>query len=257
MRGTPEASGLLCPSLLNETARLAAADVGDRLCVPGIDFSRAEAHLVLGTSPVCPACQLSSRFYSALGERAQKVGLPLYVLAQGPVRPNQTLPSFTTQVVTVNLKSVGMVRTPSVAMVDSQGVITAMSTGLVANGREAAVLDELMAGASSVSSRMKSISVEELRSIQVSEPVQLVDPGETAAPRSESPLSQEVRIPWREIGTRAPYELDRNRLIVVDCRVVGALQCQNAMIGLRSARFPRVAGLNLRALGESPACRSN
>lgn len=237
------------------------ADVGDKLCVPGVDFTRADRQFVVATSAVCPACRSSGAWYQALSRSAASLSLPLYFLvaveglhAAAPAE-HPGIPSAAT--VVTDLTAVGIARVPWVGVVDRGGTITAQWTGVVRPGEEEMVIGRLLRGDPDVATPIRSISRGDLEALRVRGlPLQVVDPRDRDEPLGLESLPEAVRIPAGELAVRAPYELDPERLVVVQCQSVSAFRCQNAIFGLRSAGFRNVAALELVAMGRSPACTS-
>ena len=148
-----------------------------------------------------------------------------------------------------------MPRTPTIAVVDRTGSVTSMWIGSVTPGLEDSVVDRLLSGSPDVSIRRRSISTGELEALRAKGvALQLVDPRRRGQRPDIAVSPDAVAIPAGELWIRAPYELDRRRLVVVDCRVVGGFPCETAIRGLRSAGFSDVTGLSLPSMGHSATC---
>lgn len=237
---------------------LANVDVGDRLCVPGVDFSTAERTLIVALSDSCGFCLRNEAFFGLLGKTASEKGIPVYALAAAAPNLGQRL-SEHIGMLPVESSAVGFYRLPAVALVDQKGVIRSLRTGLVKPHDGLPAVAALFSEHTNNTSGFTSVTEAQARARSASGPgIQFVDPrGHEQSARS--PLSYlsdmtTYTIPAGEIAVRSPYELRHDRPVVVDCRHIGGLRCQEAMAGLLALGFPDVSGLDLPKRGASPSC---
>jgi hypothetical protein len=233
------------------------ADVGDKLCVPGVDFSIVERTIVVAISSKCPFSKTSEEFLRLLASAAHRSSTPIYCLAG--VAPHQ-LPHLASNVRVLEVSGgrIGLYRIPASAVVNRKGIISALWTGNVQAVDAPEVVHSLLAESPNRTSGFQSVTEADMRARRtVDASPQVIDPSEDEeslrAPTVASNLTW-VSIPASELSIRAPYELDRDRPVVVDCRQIGSLRCQAAMTTLRFHGFRIVGGLGLRRMGFSPTC---
>jgi rhodanese-related sulfurtransferase len=158
--------------------------------------------------------------------------------------------------------SVGFYHVPAIAMVDHEGVISALWTGYVEDTHVSSALDSLFGGAPNRTSGFKSTSESELHERRgKGEPFQIVDPRTHEVAVQGGPVYvggvQAVNIPAGEISMRARYELNRDTPVIVDCRSIKGLSCQDVIATLAAQGFRDLAGLGLKRMGSSPICAAS
>lgn len=230
---------------------LVNADVGDTLCVPGVDFSAAERTAIIAISDSCHFCLDSRDFLRLLAEAANRASMPIYCLAD--IAPTQSkLLRSNVRLLPVAGSHVGLYRLPSVAMVNQHGVITSLRTGLVRAAEANSAIQGLLKGTGNRTAGFTTVTVAEVKH-QKADSVQIIDPRETI-PVTYRPDLPIINMPASEIGIRALYELTPAKTIVVDCRYTSGLRCQDAISTFLAKGFQDVRGLNLPKLRASPSC---
>jgi len=238
-----------------------SADVGDRICIPGIDLTKAASNLVLAVEESCPASVRSARLLEAFVRRARRRHIPVYVVA-GPARrladaAAVNYPPGLPKPLAIKPTDLGIGRIPTVALLDSAGVVRRLQIGSAPEGEEDRTVDEFFSDGGNATEPLRSVTIEEVQAMRKRrESFQLVDPRAPEERPDVTPLSGALRIPAQDLGIRGPYELSGSSLIVVDCRIIGGFACQAALLRLRSSGFTRAAGLALTRMGESPLCGS-
>lgn len=217
--------------------------VGSRVALGGVDFSRSPVSLILVTSPACHFCEGSLGFHSRLRAEAQSRQRPLYVV----------IPSLSTS--DDYLKRIGVSRsaaiewrdlrmrvpgTPTLAALDAEGIVRRVWIGKVPTEIETEILEivrtpHLIASSDLIEERVSDGNkVAELRALLAENKAQLVIPTE----REDAPSGKgAVIMPILEMSVRAPIELSRDKLQVVDCSNISSGQCDVAVERLSALKF--------------------
>lgn len=124
--------------------------VGAKLPLADHNWSGSAEHLVLVLQTRCHFCSESSQFYQRLLEQSadpQKLDV-IAVLPESTNESTQYLDKLglhITQVVQMDLSSVGVLATPTVLLVNSDGAVTGLWTGKLPPDKEAEVLNQIKA----------------------------------------------------------------------------------------------------------------
>lgn len=238
-------------------ARAMSADIGDTICVPGVDLSTAGRNLIMVSETSCPACDASAGLFDAFARRAKSEHIPVYSIQGHPPhrRGSTGGTSGRADSLVMDLAQLGIVRVPTIVLVDNRGIVLRLRTGSVPVGKETDAVEEFFGGGGFTARPFPSIDPSDLAGLQTRDSVQVVDPRPEGERLDISPLSNARPIALDDLGVRALYELDAARTVVLDCRVIGGLKCQLAISELRNAGFTDVRGVSLARLGRSPACR--
>jgi hypothetical protein len=138
------------PQAAVRPAERTAPEVGARVSVEGIDWSRRERTLVLVLSTTCHFCTESAPFYRRVASEAKRHGT-VGLLAVFPQTREEAKPYLEQLGVTVDavvqapVVSVGTRGTPTLVLVDSHGVIKRTWVGRLAPEGESQVLDAVKA----------------------------------------------------------------------------------------------------------------
>lgn len=116
---------------------------GDAISLPGIDWSAAQATIVLALSTTCPYCAASTPFYRQLAEKGAALGTPIIVTMDEPESAaRQYLQRFNVPldvVVRADLASLRIPRVPMLLVVNSSGVVSKTWQGVLTPEQEAEV----------------------------------------------------------------------------------------------------------------------
>jgi hypothetical protein len=205
-------------------------DVGDKLCLPGADFSRAKRSLVLVVNYSCAWCSQSDKLLRTFLSRAAREEMPVIVVrsSSNPDEASQALLNVHTSTLVVAPGSVtGIKHIPTVLLVGGNGVVTHLWTGGVEPGKEEETVGGFFEGKGDVTRPLESIDLrglEELERRKVH--FQVVDPAPPMKGNAATGLPGALSIPAADLAIRGPYELDCKQLVILDCRATGAYECQ-------------------------------
>jgi hypothetical protein len=225
---------------------------GDDFCLPGLHtHAPAAGAVIIAIGSKCEACSTSKGFDERLYEEAQSRGIPAYFLLSNKSENGQSaagLRAAGRNVVIGDPVSYGVSRIPTALRVDAANKIVSMWTGTVSQAKEHEVIQALLSG----SSLQKYSTID-----QGLLPKYARDAGTTVLSLSARGARQDLHskvIPSSELSLRARYELERGRLIVVDCASLEtARSCQESVLHLVRMRFHVLAaGLPRNSL----SCRS-
>lgn len=140
--------GYFWPDAGEQGAGPNAAVVGKKLNVPGVDWASNKRTLLLALQPGCRFCSESAPFYKELVKRqAERPDLKLVaVLPSRVADSNAYLDSLGVTIQEVRqarLDAVGVAGTPTLLMVNSEGVVTGVWRGLLDSAHEAELLEKL------------------------------------------------------------------------------------------------------------------
>lgn len=235
--------------------------VGSQLKIASVDFAIAPVSLVLVSSPTCTYCEASESFHAKLIKEAQRSNVPLYVVV-----PSRTDAKHYLSEVGFGLSAVREWKdcsfrpdaTPTLVAVDNSGFARGVWIGLLAPYQESAVLKLVENRAATPSTpasgsaglegvtNYRSTELEQLKATQA---ISLIDVHERGFPATRP---EAIVIPIIEVQYRAPVELNRNAVQVVDCSNLRFSQCEISVRLLREADF-RVATLDAGAYGRTCA----
>jgi hypothetical protein len=122
---------------------------GERVAVAGYDWSQTNATALLAISPRCHFCEESLPLYRTLGRVARRAKGSFRVIAVSK-EPGETLAKYLEQhgvnlqgVFTSSLSKLGVRGTPTVLVVDRNGVVQSVFVGKLDNGREGQLMSRV------------------------------------------------------------------------------------------------------------------
>jgi hypothetical protein len=205
--------------------------------VPGWEWPRPSRHLVLAIRASCPECQASAAFYRRVVDVAKREPNRWLVSVLSSDRAPELSKWLAEQgiradnvVGTLDMRQVGFRATPTLLLVTSAGVVTDIIVGSLSGPEEIAVEARLQDQLKSSLERnryaraVNARSADELRlrgAIVIDAGVRNPRPG-------SPPPSGVLRIPYDELATRAPLEVDVTKPIVIDCRRQRLGRCEMA-----------------------------
>jgi rhodanese-related sulfurtransferase len=234
-----------------DTARASAltpaVKPGDVFRLPGVVWS-APRTVVLVLSTTCPACNDNLPFYRQVSAAASPEVQVVAVSHQPVVVVGEWLRRHQVSVRSIHNvadpPALGLTLTPMVLIVDAEGRVTDVMIRKLAEPdqvRTLARIRDAAAAAVDNSQQMRELSasaVEELTSLGR---IQIVD----VRPRQRFQAGHRSgarNIPYPELSSRAPIELDVAVPVVVDClQPVAAARCRSAGWVLIAARFDDVS----------------
>jgi len=136
-----------------EPAAFVPVQVGSKLAVPGIDWSKNERTLLMALSRGCHFCSASAPFYKRLTQELS--GLKdISLVAAFPQSVDDARNYLTTLGVSIadvrqlRLDSLGVLGTPTLIMVNREGVVISAWRGQLSPDKEDEVFNQLKCGAS-------------------------------------------------------------------------------------------------------------
>ena len=119
--------------------------VGEHIVVPGIDWSAAPRNVLIGLRSNCPYCKASMPGYRKLSRmRSAGKGIRIYVISSEPERVTSDFLSKSgvspDAVGRVDMPALGMLTTPTVYVVDGEGVVQGEYVGA---GQDSALIARL------------------------------------------------------------------------------------------------------------------
>lgn len=244
-------------------ARTTAAEwsfgLGRTIKIDDVDWHEANRTVLLALRSTCAACEDSVGYYRKLLEAcATSSGCRELVVTREPadtvrawLRANE-IP--VKNVVTVpGPAALGLRVTPTLAIIDSQGIITDVAVGALNPALEQSFLARTThkRDAAPVNTERQPTVVdaeEDVPTLVRLSDVHLLDVRE----RDEcivNRLSGATCVPVRELGVRAPAEFARDSAMLVDCSKLSGTDCRQAVDKLFRVGFGRV----LAAVTTGPA----
>lgn len=230
--------------------------VGSKVALRGADFSRAAVSLILIASPTCHYCAASLGFHSRLRVEAENHQRPFYVLVPDLARSADYMKGIGVGGgAGREWKDLGLhvAGTPTLAAVDAAGVIRRVWIGRVPVEVEDEILGIvrtpglLVFARSGEKRNRRNYQLAELETLVATNKVQLVIPRE----RDEVQADEGgITMPVLEMPVRAPIELSRDRLQVIDCSSINSGECDSAVLTLSSLKF-QVATLGAGSVYQS------
>jgi thiol-disulfide isomerase/thioredoxin len=119
---------------------------GTKITLPGIDWSKSTRTVVLALSTTCHFCSESAPFYQKLQQQKPNSVRLVAVLPQ-PVEDSRNylnkLGVSVTDVVQSSLASVGVSGTPTLLLIDNQGLVTDSWVGKLSDSEAAKVIAQI------------------------------------------------------------------------------------------------------------------
>jgi rhodanese-related sulfurtransferase len=221
---------------------------GETVGLKGAQFANSKLTFLLVTSPSCRFCVASEGFHRSLSEQAHQAGVPFYVAVPNYKEARSYLKSAAMEgeVRTWDELSFRVVSTPTLIVVDSKGVARAVLVGKLPESSEGD-LRRLLADPTKLSTLASKggivrMTSEEFAQAQKGRKVTLLDVREREDYRITH-KKEAINIPLLEFAIRAPFELDRSDLQVVDCGQLSTSMCGAAASRIAKSGF-KVAELS-------------
>ena len=216
--------------------------VGSQLSIPEVKWQGAEKSLVLAVSLDCGYCIASSDFYRQLSVRAMAKGYDVIaVLPQPPVQANEWLKKngiLVSRVSQQSLPLLGIWVTPTLAVVNRNGVVQQIAAGKLTPDQESVLLgsnhlDAFPRPWAELFESLPRVSETGLASGIVT----VLDVSDRATFARSKMVKGSINIPHDELGVRSRVEIPKSRPVVLNCLRVPRLTCQFAAVTLREAGF--------------------
>jgi rhodanese-related sulfurtransferase len=233
------------------TAAEMGLQIGYHATIAGVSWNQSERTLFLAVRTTCPACNASVAYYRRLFDACATCrGCRDLVVS---LEPRETVDAWLRKnhinarhVVTATLSTVpGLHTTPTVAIVDSSGIITDLDIGMLGSDREARFLARTVrrpGAAVAVPERQPRVVnlSRDLQTLmhQIKVPILDVREREACDKRHDQRF---VCLPLEELAARAPAEFDLDSDIVVDCSCIPRTSCLKATERLMANGFARVS----------------
>jgi hypothetical protein len=195
-------------------------------------------------------CLASKPFHAKLIAETGRNQVPLYVIVPSRSEADQYLrevgfaQSSVKEWKDLNLRADA---TPTIIGVDNSGVIKGIWVGVLSPFDESELLKAIqsrsMPSSTLSDNRAKGLtnySSQDVDELKAKQKISIVDTHERGYPGTRRDA---ITMPLLEVGYRAPVELDKNKLQVVDCSNLALSQCESSARHLSEAGF-RVATLN-------------
>jgi peroxiredoxin len=122
-------------------------NVGTKISLPGVDWSKSRQSLVLALSTTCHFCSESADFYSKLVPAAEGNGIRVVAVLPQPLSASRTyldgLGVSVPDILQSSLDSIEVTGTPTVLLIDAKGKIQKAWVGKVSAKREEEVMEAL------------------------------------------------------------------------------------------------------------------
>jgi hypothetical protein len=219
--------------------------IGSSITLSERILNNAPVSIILISSPTCHYCQASEPFHKRLSDAALRSGVPFYVLVPKGDQAKQYTATvgFPTNAVKewkdINVLPEG---TPTIAAVGPDGAVKRLWLGKVPNDIETEILT-IVTTPGSLSAqktgqrngRPNYFSMDEVSSLIRQRHAELIDIRE----RNQA-SRQGIVMPLLELPFRAPLELDKGRLNIVNCSGVPEKVCDRGVALLVSSGFKEV-----------------
>jgi rhodanese-related sulfurtransferase len=217
---------------------LATADLppplvaGDKLAIPGIDWTTAERHAVILVWSTCPACELHRPFYKQISDTVHStsalglVGLPLDPLdiAHEWFATNGITPHQVARV--VRPPDIGLLLVPTVMIVTSEGVVTDLWFASLDEAMRTRFLQRLAQPSMHAPFTNTSRVTEQRASEFALTPGQLLLDIRDREESRVRPIPGAVNIPSDELQVRARAELGRSEGVAIACANQRLVSCR-------------------------------
>jgi hypothetical protein len=135
---------------LNHSSVPAARSIGERIALPGIDWSRSERTLILALQTTCHFCRESGSFYKRLVAGRARFGDTrlVAILPEDVSESKEYLSNLGVSVDAVlqgSLTRIGVAGTPTLLLVHNTGVVTEAWSGKLGRAAEGNVFSRLQA----------------------------------------------------------------------------------------------------------------
>jgi hypothetical protein len=126
--------------------RRQSIQVGTKISLPGIDWSKSTRTVVLALSTTCHFCSGSAPFYQKLQQQKQN-GVSLVAVFPQPVEDSRNylnkLGVSVSDVVQSSLASVGVSGTPTLLLIDNQGSVTDSWVGKLPDDEQEKIIAQI------------------------------------------------------------------------------------------------------------------
>jgi hypothetical protein len=222
---------------------------GAELSITGADLAKHPFSLLLVTSPNCSFCVSSGQFHRVLQSEAQKNSMPFYVALPKAERAGKYIKGcgFTRAKLKnwedLSRRAYG---TPTIVLINARGVIERVWLGALSEDKEREVLravanpTKLPPISRRLSSGERVLTPADVTEIAAKRDVVFLSTLE----RQEFAIAHiegSINIPFEELRVRAPFELKRGRLHLVDCSVLPDMMCSQAVTVLHEAGLEAAA----------------
>ncbi len=223
--------------------------VGSPLTVRNTSQPTATYSLVLFTSPACHFCVDSAAFHRLLQQEARKNSRPFHIAVPRVDRARAYLRSAGLDASSARSwedLSARAYGTPTIVLIDPGGMVLRTWLGALDKEGEAELLQAVRSPASvqRLARRMPSgelvLTLSECRALAEERRTQVVSTLERED-FDQGHLDGALNLPLGELRVRAPLELDRRALQLVDCSVLPDPVCSQAVEVLRSLNFEAAA----------------
>ena len=215
-----------------EAAPVTRIALGSSLKIPGYGWSSRTVVLAIRTT--CAACNADQPFYAALATRLAASSTALLILApDSPTVMSSWLESRAIRATTrpqVDLAGMGIVATPTLAIVNSEGIVTDLLAGALSPEQETAVFQRLN-GASTTplnNTRYAALQTESQFQRLGATPGQIMLDVRSREAFAVGHRAGAVNIPHDELVVRAPIELPLSSPIAIDCLQTRFSTCEIA-----------------------------
>ncbi len=201
--------------------------------------------VILVVSRTCSYCARSKQFHQRLIAESKRLSLPV-ILDLPETRGAESYIKTLANGAPVKLRSdkgfLGVPMTPTLLIVNSEGVITDMWTGLMTSDEEAMAFQRLGQGDQTTDFFKGSLSESQIGRMLEQPDVTLLDIRDRDS-FGQNHRSRSVNIPFDELEVRARHELNQRALLVVDCESGVETPCDAADTILRERGFHKIAYL--------------
>lgn len=240
-RGTAQRAA----SIKRSVEQLPLATIGSPLKIAGAQSEGDPLSIVLVTSPDCTHCRASVSFHRSIWQEARKHSIPMYVAVPHPATAKSYLESAGLTDCEIRRWEELPFRvpgTPTLILGDGRGVVRKIWVGRAPSAEaENEVLDLIRDPSGGLNKEDKpsqsgGISVGQLGVLRQKQRAVLLDIRERKE-FSQWHTSGAINIPLSELPARARFELDRNKLQVIDCTNLTRVQCTAAVSGVTNEGF--------------------
>lgn len=219
-----------------------------KLPLPEVDWKRGELTLVLVLNDKCRFCTEGGEFYRRLTEAARDYQVPVVAALPGEVSESRSyLSSLSLSVPEVRRashQSIGVPGTPTLILVNGEGVIVDAWVGKLQAEDEAGVLERLKSkkGAPDAMSegQAEGLDPDKVKGLLgAGSAVVLLDVRERADYRQEH-IDGALNIPYDELEVRAVNEMNTSDVVVTYSRWGDTYMPEEACNALRALGFSKV-----------------